>query len=150
MPYPVWKCLTYRTAQSLYYFHYFTLTNYISDNWFKISGVATRGSRGLSAQQKNCQKSGKRERKSGKRGKNREKEENREGSFTLPLMTDRAGYATVQDISCTPTCSSKHLTIARDNSHVLTPTVLLRNRHILFPGKELFTTSHFHHNMKTT
>ena len=29
-----------------------------------------------------------------KRGKNREKEENREGSFTLSHLTDRAGYAT--------------------------------------------------------
>ena len=30
----------------------------------------------------------------GKKGKNRE------GSFTLPLLTDRAGYATANKISC--------------------------------------------------
>ena len=35
---------------------------------------------------------GKKEEKSGRKGKNRE------GSFTLPLLTDRAGYATVQTI----------------------------------------------------
>ena len=51
-------------------------------------------------QRKICQKSGKRARKSGKAGKigkkrkNRGKEEHREVFFTLPLMTDRAGYTT--------------------------------------------------------
>ena len=46
---------------------------------------------------KNCQKSGRRgrnSRKSGKKGKNRE------GSFTLPLLKDRAGYATAQSYCC--------------------------------------------------
>ena len=38
-------------------------------------------------QWKNCQKSGKIQEKSGRKGK-------REVSFTLPLLTDRAGYAT--------------------------------------------------------
>ena len=36
--------------------------------------------------------------KSGKRGKYREKRKNWEGSFTLPLLTDRAGYATTSKI----------------------------------------------------
>ena len=56
-------------------------------------------------QRKNCQKSGKRGKKSGKkrgkirkksrkRGKIRKKGKNREGSFTLPLLTNRTGYAT--------------------------------------------------------
>ena len=66
------------------------------------SGVATGGSRGQSATPdsekfaKNLEKEGK------KSGKNREREEesgrkgkNREGSFTLPLLIDRAGYATM-------------------------------------------------------
>ena len=39
---------------------------------------------------KNQEKLGKKEEKSGRKGKNRE------GSFTLPLLTDRAGYATVE------------------------------------------------------
>ena len=38
--------------------------------------------------EKNQEKSGKKEEKSGRKGKNREV------SFTLPLLTDRAGYAT--------------------------------------------------------
>ena len=37
----------------------------------------------------NQEKSGKKEEKSGRKGKNREV------SFTLPFLTDRAGYATV-------------------------------------------------------
>ena len=48
---------------------------------------------------KNREKEGK---KRGKSGKNQEKEEksgrkgrNREGSFTLPLLANRAGYATI-------------------------------------------------------
>ena len=81
--------------------HYFRLSD--------ASGVASIGTRGQSAppwQRKNCQKSGKIREKSGKKeklGKNPEKEEksgrkgqNREGSFTLPLLTNRAGYATVR------------------------------------------------------
>ena len=58
------------------------------------SGVATGQSRGAECppwQRKIWQKSGKRGRKSGKRGKKRKKWEE---SFTLPLLTDRAGYAT--------------------------------------------------------
>ena len=38
---------------------------------------------------KKREKIGEKEEKSGRKGKNRE------GSFTLPLLTDRAGYATV-------------------------------------------------------
>ena len=45
-----------------------------------------------------CQKSGKNQEKSGKIVKKEEKSgrkgKNREVSFTLPLLTDRAGYAT--------------------------------------------------------
>ena len=47
---------------------------------------------------KNLPQIGKREKKSGKIGKKEEKSgrtgQNQEGSFTLPLLTDRAGYAT--------------------------------------------------------
>ena len=62
----------------------------------RISGVATGGSRWGRVPQpwqwKICQKSGE------KREKIRKKEgKNREGSFTLPLLTGRAGYATVED-----------------------------------------------------
>ena len=39
-------------------------------------------------------KIGKKRKKSGKRGKNQEKRKNWEDCFTLPLLTDRAGYAT--------------------------------------------------------
>ena len=62
------------------------------------SGVATGGSRGQSTTPdsekfaKNLEKEGKnreREEESGRKGKNRE------GSFTLPFLTDRAGYATM-------------------------------------------------------
>ena len=66
---------------------------------YYTSSVASEGggAGGQSAapKQKICQTEG-------KRGKNREREEksgregkNREGSFTLPLQTERAGYATV-------------------------------------------------------
>ena len=45
---------------------------------------------------KNLEKSGKKENKSGKKRKNWEenKGKNSEGSFTLPFLTDRVGYAT--------------------------------------------------------
>ena len=43
---------------------------------------------------KNREKEGENQEKAGKREKNRAKEENREFSFNLPLLTDRAGYAT--------------------------------------------------------
>ena len=56
-----------------------------------FSGVATGGSRG---QRKFCQKSGKEGENREKEGKIAQKRKNREGSFTLPLLTDRAGYAT--------------------------------------------------------
>ena len=69
-----------------------------------ISGVATGGSRGARCpprQWKISQKLRKRGKKSGKWGKIGKKREkirkrrkNWEGSFTLPLLTDRAGYAT--------------------------------------------------------
>ena len=63
-----------------------------------ISGVATGGARGAEChpwQQKICQKSGKKREKSGKKEeKSRRKGKNWEGSFTLPLLTDRADYAT--------------------------------------------------------
>ena len=49
--------------------------------------------------EKNCQKSGKKGKNQEKSGKKEEKlgrkGKNREGSFTLPLLTDRAGYATI-------------------------------------------------------
>ena len=73
---------------------------------FLTSGIATGGSRGVEChpwQRKICQKSGKRGKKSGKIGEKEEKsgrkDKNREGSFTLPLPTDRAGYATVFDLN---------------------------------------------------
>ena len=46
----------------------------------------------------NLPKIGKKREKSGKKRKNREENANmhREGSFTLPLLKDRAGYATVR------------------------------------------------------
>ena len=43
---------------------------------------------------KNLPKSGKRGKNQEKEGKLGRKEKNPEGSFTLPLLTDRAGYAT--------------------------------------------------------
>ena len=81
----------------------------------KVSGVATGVARGAEChpwQRKICQKLGKNQEKSGKNQeksgkkeekirKNREKEEKsgrngnkQEISFTLPLLTDKAGYAT--------------------------------------------------------
>ena len=83
-----------------------------------ISGVASRGEKGQSApltakkkNAKNQEKEGKREKKKlgkgkklGKRGKNWEREKKsgtkgkkQEDSFTLPLLTDEAGYATAYD-----------------------------------------------------
>ena len=69
------------------------------------SGVATGGARGQSATP-DREKSGKNRGKEGEIRKNREKEEksgrkgkNREGSFTLPLLTDRAGYATGSSVT---------------------------------------------------
>ena len=67
--------------------------------WFSgvVTGVA-RGGRVPPLMKKKWQKSGKRGKKSGKIGKKEEKSgrkgRNREVSFTLPLLTDRAGYAT--------------------------------------------------------
>ena len=64
----------------------------------KTSGVATGGGQGgslppLTAKnllkiRKKSGKIGEKEEKSGRKGRNQE------GSFTLPLLTDRAGYAT--------------------------------------------------------
>ena len=89
-----------------------------------ISGVASMGAMGgqsapldsekIVKNQEKEEKSGKRGGKSGKReeklGKNQEKEEklgrkcqSREGSFTLPLLTNRAGYATENNIQCPST-----------------------------------------------
>ena len=68
------------------------------------SGIATGGSRGAEcypSQQKICQKSGKRGKKQekfGKEEKSGRKGKNQEGSFTLPLLTDRAGYATDDEL----------------------------------------------------
>ena len=66
-----------------------------------ISGVATGVVRGAEChpwQQKKCQKSGKIQEKSGKKEeKSGRKVKNREVSFTLTLLTDRAGYATAND-----------------------------------------------------
>ena len=65
------------------------------------SGVATGGGgKGHSAPldrekfAKNCEKEGVNQEIAGKRGKKLGKRKNRKGSFTLPLLTDRAGYAT--------------------------------------------------------
>ena len=68
--------------------------SYYSDRCL-VHGVATGGTGPLTAKKliaKNREKSGKigkKEEKSGRKGKNRE------GSITLPLLTDTAGYATV-------------------------------------------------------
>ena len=70
--------------------------------WTHIgNSVTTGGSRGAEYhpwQLKICQKSGKRGKNYEKSGKKEDKlgrkDKNREGSFTLPLLTDRAGYAT--------------------------------------------------------
>ena len=72
--------------------------------WFslyctEVSGVATGGHRGQSATPDSEQNAKNREKegkigKLGKKRKNREKGKNREASFTLPLLTDRADYAT--------------------------------------------------------
>ena len=58
-----------------------------------LSGVATGGKGGQSAPL-TAKKLPTIRKKREKIRKNREKEENREGSFTLPLLADRAGYAT--------------------------------------------------------
>ena len=62
------------------------------------NGIATWGSRGAEChpwQRKICQKSGKNQEKSRKKEeKSGRKGKSREGSFTLPLLTDRTGYAT--------------------------------------------------------
>ena len=62
------------------------------------SGIVTGGSRGrvppLTA--KNLPKIRKKREKAGKRGKKSVKRKNQEGSFTLPLLTDRAGYTTAR------------------------------------------------------
>ena len=47
----------------------------------------------------NQEKEGENQEKAGKRGKIGKKRKNREGSFTLPLLTDRAGYATGESYS---------------------------------------------------
>ena len=72
-----------------------------------ISGIATGGSREgaeCPPQRKICQKEGENQEKQEKREKTgkigekfRKKRKNREGSFTLPLLTDRASYATAVD-----------------------------------------------------
>ena len=79
----------------------------VKDKWVQSevsqgSGVATGVARGAECQiGKNWKKIKKNREKEEKSGKNQEKEEksgrngnNREISFTLPLLTDRAGYAT--------------------------------------------------------
>ena len=66
------------------------------------SGVASIGARGGRVppwQRKNCQKLGKREEKSGRNG------QNREGSFTLPLLTNRASYTTDYKIPIKLSCT---------------------------------------------
>ena len=48
--------------------------------------------------ERKIKKKGEKRGKSGKRGKIRKKRQNsQEGSFILPLLTDRAGYATTGD-----------------------------------------------------
>ena len=63
-----------------------------------LSGVATRLARGgqsATPDSEKLQKIGKKSEKIGKKvEKSGRKDKNREGSFTLPLLTDRAGYAT--------------------------------------------------------
>ena len=51
---------------------------------------------------KNQEKIGKKEEKSGRKGKKRE------DSFTLPLLTERAGYATALFLNCLPCISPLH------------------------------------------
>ena len=63
-------------------------------NVLKSSGVATGGSRGKSAPL-DSKESPKRGENLGKVERSGRKGKNREGSFILPLLTDRAGYATV-------------------------------------------------------
>ena len=64
------------------------------------SGVATLGARSTECHldseklAKNQEKEGKIRKNRGKKRKNREERQNREGSFSLPLLTDTAGYAT--------------------------------------------------------
>ena len=72
----------------------------VSSQWHSQYGG--KGGRVPPLTMKKLQKLGQRKRKS---GKNQEKEEksgrngnNREGSFTLPFLTDRAGYATVSSL----------------------------------------------------
>ena len=68
-------------------------------------GVATGVSRGQNATPdsenfaKNREKEGENQEKSGKKDKLGRKGKNREVSFTLPLLTDRAGYATEATVS---------------------------------------------------
>ena len=63
-----------------------------------VSGVASIGAVPPLTAKKKWSKIGKKRgkigKKSRKRGKIRKKGQNREGSFTLPLLTNRAGYAT--------------------------------------------------------
>ena len=83
----------------------------LTDNYFlrhchfqyKTSGVGgVKGGRVPPLTAKNLPKIGKKRENSEKSGKkeekSRRKDKNREGSFTLPLLTDRAGYATVSNV----------------------------------------------------
>ena len=77
-----------------------TASEYINTKTQWHSHWGCRGAECNPWQRKNCQKSGKRGGKSGKIWKKKEKSgrkgNNREGFFTLPLLTDRAGYATAK------------------------------------------------------
>ena len=86
--------------------HAVVLTLISSTLSMQISCVATGGAQVAEChpwQRKICQKSGKKREKSGKIKKKEEKSgrkgKNWEGSFTLPLLTDRAGYATDANLS---------------------------------------------------
>ena len=69
-----------------------------SSIWNFLSGLATRGGKGRQSATPDSEKIAKNQEKEGKirkkEGKSGRKGKIRESSFTLPLLTDRAGYAT--------------------------------------------------------
>ena len=70
----------------------------LNDQWHSHWGGKGGRVPPLTAKKKKCQKSGKIQEKSGKKEeKSGRKVKNREVSFTLTLLTDRAGYATAND-----------------------------------------------------
>ena len=79
----------------------FKFQNFLPNTNTPTQWHSHRGSRGAECplDSKNCAKSwekeGENQEKAGKEERNQEKRKHREGSFTLPLLTDRAGFATV-------------------------------------------------------